>query len=448
MSPQSFMCWVAFVILAITYFILLFSWLWDTLSSHLPIVRCTYSEWKALFVGTLPWRQQYECENRLVRRLRGSGAILFVALAGACGFYAVVVKPVGNWSFFNQYEMAHFVSPPSRYAGTFANSIPSIIMVTPGALQNPTTTDRILSANISSNVLVPYDCVEVNLSDIPISAPYPSSGIRCDSADGDISNTSLMADDGVGRGIWSYTYTIEFSGLPMSLDSAYVAFYLFNGPASSTQNIIENTDPVILQPGDRLRGTPQVSIRQIIVNRGAAAFAVTKRETSWAWHIRSLNPDQASNLKPLSSTQASLRIIPPPVHPKVVYQRETAQYTFLGGLSFAGGVWTTLNGTFAAIFGSTLFLVMFGIKPLSVYGLVHLMYKKRPELISQNQELSDEEMKRIIRIVREHLLDADHKNENLRSGGGDGNSKPIDEDAAGDISQEDARISNENVRLV
>ena len=49
-----------------------------------------------------------------------------------------------------------------------------------------------------------------------------------------------------------------------------------------------------------------------------------------------------------------------PIQPKMVFDYE-APASFLGGISFIGGVWTFVEGTFAATFGTTLFLVLFGM---------------------------------------------------------------------------------------
>jgi hypothetical protein len=41
-------------------------------------------------------------------------------------------------------------------------------------------------------------------------------------------------------------------------------------------------------------------------------------------------------------------------------EQEYFEGSVLSGLATVGGVWTLINGVFAAIFGSTLLLVLFG----------------------------------------------------------------------------------------
>ena len=67
-----------------------------------------------------------------------------------------------------------------------------------------------------------------------------------------------------------------------------------------------------------------------------------------------------------------------------------------------------------------------GIKPLSVYGLVHKFSKDRPVLatIEKAKPLTDAERDQIIQIMREHLLDCDDIPE-TRSGSSKENMPPI-----------------------
>ncbi len=48
-----------------------------------------------------------------------------------------------------------------------------------------------------------------------------------------------------------------------------------------------------------------------------------------------------------------------------------------------------------------------GIKPLSIYGLVHFFRPGRGSLVDANYLLSPEERDRIVGTLREHLLDVD-----------------------------------------
>jgi hypothetical protein len=86
---------------------------------------------------------------------------------------------------------------------------------------------------------------------------------------------------------------------------------------------------------------------------------------------------------------------------------------------------TFINGLFATVFGCSLLLVLFGkeffvygftcplssnpgIKPLSIYGLVHLFRRPRSLVDSGGYTLSADEQSRTIGVLREHLLDDDY----------------------------------------
>lgn len=68
-------------------------------------------------------------------------------------------------------------------------------------------------------------------------------------------------------------------------------------------------------------------------------------------------------------------------------------------------MWTFVNGLYSGIFGSTLLLVLFGIKPLSIYGLFHAFSGRRVSLVEGNHGISAEEQARTIALLREHLMD-------------------------------------------
>lgn len=112
-----------------------------------------------------------------------------------------------------------------------------------------------------------------------------------------------------------------------------------------------------------------------------------------------------------------------PLAADIKVEQEYSESTVLSGLALVGGVWTFVNGLFAAVFGSTLLLVLFGmycllssagqqltpfgigIKPLSIYGLIHIFQRQRGSLVDQGYNLPPEELNRTVGILREHLFD-------------------------------------------
>ncbi|KAJ3554736.1 hypothetical protein NP233_g12360 [Leucocoprinus birnbaumii] len=119
----------------------------------------------------------------------------------------------------------------------------------------------------------------------------------------------------------------------------------------------------------------------------------------------SLIPDPTP--QPPSANQSSLRLTVPLCLPRTKVQKEVPLYNVLSGFSFMGGVWTSVNGTFSTIFGTTLLLIIFGWQPLSVYGIVHK--RSRPVLKVRQAELTEEEQGHILRVIKERFIDAGDK---------------------------------------
>lgn len=74
--------------------------------------------------------------------------------------------------------------------------------------------------------------------------------------------------------------------------------------------------------------------------------------------VVSLVPDW-SQLVPKDNNTATLRLFVP-VPQDIRIEQEYYEDSVLNGFALLGGVWTFVNGLFAAIFGSTLLLVLFG----------------------------------------------------------------------------------------
>ncbi|KAJ3569298.1 hypothetical protein NP233_g5138 [Leucocoprinus birnbaumii] len=122
--------------------------------------------------------------------------------------------------------------------------------------------------------------------------------------------------------------------------------------------------------------------------------------------IRTLLPDPFP-LPPLGNQTASLRLVLSPTQPQVLTQKESPENSVVDGFATLGGIWTFVNGIFAAVFGTSLLLVLFNIKPLSVYGLVHLFSPDERNSEADDPRLSLKQQAHIISLLKEHLLDAD-----------------------------------------
>lgn len=75
--------------------------------------------------------------------------------------------------------------------------------------------------------------------------------------------------------------------------------------------------------------------------------------------MHAVSPDWMSSI-PRNSTTATLRVAIRS-QPYIDIEREYLEGSVLNGFGLIGGVWTLINGVFAAVFGSTLLLVLFGM---------------------------------------------------------------------------------------
>ncbi|KAK6977152.1 hypothetical protein R3P38DRAFT_3377665 [Favolaschia claudopus] len=93
--------------------------------------------------------------------------------------------------------------------------------------------------------------------------------------------------------------------------------------------------------------------------------------------------------------------------------QDTVDVTFLTGMSTFGGFWTFLNGVFALFFGAHVLYFMFGRKPLSALGILHIFqrgalvrrwYDDFPAIQTEGG-LPGSQSAGIVAFIRERLVD-------------------------------------------
>ncbi|KAF7763733.1 hypothetical protein Agabi119p4_8270 [Agaricus bisporus var. burnettii] len=204
-----------------------------------------------------------------------------------------------------------------------------------------------------------------------------------------------------------YTRALQYSSMPLMRTNVYLVFPaeggfdrhgLFNAAPPPTQ----------LYPGIHLFGTTFYSYRDTYTSSNDSAFGIPHYDRHLVANVQALIPDpEASSTSNSDNTTATLRLTYPggyPMQTEYKIEREQSSNSVLSGFALLGGAWTFINGLFATIFGCSSLLVLFGIKPLSTYGLVHL-FQRRRSLVDCGYTLSAEEHSRTIAVLREHLLD-------------------------------------------
>ncbi|KAJ3566429.1 hypothetical protein NP233_g7016 [Leucocoprinus birnbaumii] len=396
--------------LLITYLPYLLVLAWEILSVFVRSSRrqnfesfsLTWGGWVSLFLGRQPWRQQYLTEGRTARWIRGSVAIGCLGVVVFLAFSSVIVRLVTP----SQSTPFRTYWGPVLEMKSLTWLEPTLVL--PAAYPAFPLVNQVINASISGQIMLDTDCTHQVYSDLSvINVTVVTCKTTAPSGMVDLFD-QFMAD---------FHYTINFSNIPSSPTTSNRAAFYLRDPSADIRRLIDTTDPTVLWPGDKVRGTIRADRACALVGKQAAAeFSIEKYVYFWPVNILSVIVDPMP-LSSLDGTQAALRLTIPPITRRAIVREDVPNYTVLDSLSFVGGAWTALNGTFAAFFGSTLLLVLFGIKPLSVYGLVHLLYKKRPVLKFGDEDLTEEEIYRVIRTIREHLLDAENENENSVSKG-------------------------------
>ncbi|KAJ7323219.1 hypothetical protein DFH08DRAFT_817791 [Mycena albidolilacea] len=193
-------------------------------------------------------------------------------------------------------------------------------------------------------------------------------------------------------GIAKISISIVF---PSEIDEAYV--HLRCNP----ERCDEGLAPLPLLPGSHLFGMLTWSQRQRAAHSGPA-FVYNPE-------IYALQPDP-SNVPRARSALLTLRL---PYSVPAKYLQDTADTSYLSGIATFGGFWTFVNGAFALFFGANVVYFMFGRRPLSALGVVHLF--QRRALVRRWHEdfpaihteggLPGSENAGIVAFIRERLVD-------------------------------------------
>ncbi|KAH8813970.1 hypothetical protein DL96DRAFT_1625846 [Flagelloscypha sp. PMI_526] len=123
-----------------------------------------------------------------------------------------------------------------------------------------------------------------------------------------------------------------------------------------------------------------------------------------------LRPDELYTKGDISSLRIFTSVFP--TDSKLQIVREYNENSILSIFVDIGGLWTFVNGLFGLVFGGSLLYFLFGIKPLSRFGIVHLLSQERFRRgTRENYPLFFEEGGQpgqsdagVVAFIREHLL--------------------------------------------
>ncbi|KAL0947349.1 hypothetical protein HGRIS_013466 [Hohenbuehelia grisea] len=168
------------------------------------------------------------------------------------------------------------------------------------------------------------------------------------------------------------------------------------GLTNNTADVIANTLPTPLSAGSHLYGSVSREFRTRYDRASSAAWGIfTSSHTFLIGSILSLLPDPS----PLSRRFSEW-----------LMEEDIREKSVWAGLAAIGGFWTFMNGVFVYIFGSGLLWVIFGVKPLSIFGLSHRLQgdhgrqawlQRFPRLGSDDKDPEPG----LVDFMREHIVD-------------------------------------------
>jgi len=176
-------------------------------------------------------------------------------------------------------------------------------------------------------------------------------------------------------------------------------------------DIIASTVPFPLIPGVNLIAAINLGIRQTFTNPITAALGMFQTsKVFWTSQLTAVYPDPSDTI-PQGKNISTIRIF---VQGDLSDTKIVSDYratSALSGFSTVGGLWTTLSGIFAILFGGSLFHLISGSKPLSIFGVAHSFWefqKMKKELIKhypQILERESDETRGLLAFLRDHLID-------------------------------------------
>ncbi|KAF5349489.1 hypothetical protein D9756_008914 [Leucocoprinus leucothites] len=204
-------------------------------------------------------------------------------------------------------------------------------------------------------------------------------------------------------------FSVDFSRVTPDLPS-HALFYLYDGRLNSAREAISTIQPTILRPGMHVLGVSTPLLRQTFQKTSirSTIFGISSSKDDEIYRLFKINELLPNPSPPDVNTSqtASIRLV---LHrpDSILVEVDTREDVILDGFGYIGGLWTAVNGVFATIFGCTLTLVLFGAKPLSIYGIVPLFFKRPNLYTDKSAEITQAERDDLYRIIRQHLLDVD-----------------------------------------
>ncbi|KAF8170386.1 hypothetical protein BJ912DRAFT_997456 [Pholiota molesta] len=183
-----------------------------------------------------------------------------------------------------------------------------------------------------------------------------------------------------------------------------------------TIDVMSMTVPTTLIPGVNLVGIASMEIHRKFKNPGLSWFGLFESmQSTVIAQINQVFPDPQAGISPMiirSPEIATIRVSKQAVVTQWTIIQDSKDKSFFNGLSQTGGLWTFLSGVFAVVFGGSLMRILFGTKPVSVFGLAHgwernaIRKAYREEYPAIAEEINaPRDQRGILYLLQEHVID-------------------------------------------
>ncbi|KAJ7464106.1 hypothetical protein FB451DRAFT_1264655 [Mycena latifolia] len=345
-----------------------------------------YNPWQILF-GRSQSRPLVRGESRTIIIIRTG------LLCGLCvvipfyGVYSTIVWPIQSKTFTREIKISRSWNPSRAYATEWTGPIENITIVLYSTIldysQPPPTTNVTVCGTLT---VVPGFLFPGATRSGPFSWP---------SLQNSATEIVLSANASDSRGI----------------------LYVKPGQGDAA-DVDEYTEAIPLMPGSHLSAVLSVTERQLFLKGALDFLGFTTPLRSILVYTALLiqtDPSPPNSGSDTISLRLRLRDDVPGVTAIV---QDYTDASVLAGLSDLGGFWALMNGVFALLFGANLLYFLFGRRPLSALGIMHVFQRRGlirqwhedfPALYTEGGRPGSD-VAGIVAFIRERLVDLDDEN--------------------------------------
>ncbi|KAF5315339.1 hypothetical protein D9619_007482 [Psilocybe cf. subviscida] len=379
-----------------------------------------------LLFGRSIWSVQFAGEQRQLRIFRGSLGLIFLCTLLFWILEKVIFQPMQETALgpIKEYRS---LTPPLKFINSIENPVWNILFPVPlNDTDNPAISPEQFFQAVQVNAIWNEDFVNASNGTAP-ECTNASSIFRNDPDDGpDLYVYSFLCQNGTlfdTQGdqfavLPDLLINISFAILkpdppminPTSFQQVSHIIIGLTNSTDSVKNIIHRTVPFAMTQGVNVAASIIPDVRQVYSRPALAAFGILQT-TSQFWASRIIATYHDPFAGPFDPDVSTLRLFLQDNWSETRIIQDYRENSVIVGLANVGGLWTTFSGIFAIFFGASMLHILYGNKPLSVFGLAHTfnyqsmkeqILRQYPNILKEHQEGPHRGM---LALLRDHLID-------------------------------------------